>query len=125
MGGVRTVAVALALLSLAASVQASQLLYPLVSDWDQQFRIESQVSTRDGKSVVNGTVWNTTNWGAKRIQLLIDGLDASGSTVNQRVVWLGIDLPAGTHGSFEVPMPTSASYRVSVFAFDSRRGRWG
>jgi hypothetical protein len=121
----RTVAVAIALLSMAVSVPAGELLYPLVSDWEQYFRIESQVSTRDGKSVVSGTVWNTTNWGAKRIQLLVDGLDASGTPVSQRVVWLGIDLPAGTHGFFEVSVPTSPSYRVSVFAFDSRRGRWG
>ena len=125
MSGVRTIAFALALLSLTASAPASELLYPLVSDWDQQFRIESQVSTRDGKRVVSGTVWNTTNWGAKRIQLLIDGLDAGGAIVSQRVVWLGIDLGGGGHAAFEVAMPPSASYRVSVFAFESRRGRWG
>ena len=121
----RTVVVAIALLSMAVSVPAGELLYPLVSDWEQYFRIESQVSTRDGKSVVSGTVWNTTNWAAKRIQLLVDGLDASGTPVSQRVVWLGIDLPAGAHGYFEVPVPISPSYRVTVFAFDSRRGRWG
>jgi hypothetical protein len=125
MGGVKTVAFVLVLLIAAASVQAKEPLYPLVSDWEQQFRIESQVSTRDGKSVVSGTVWNTTNWGAKRIQLLVDGLDASGATVSQRVVWLGIDLGGGAHAFFNVPMPTAASYRVSVFAFESRRGRWG
>jgi hypothetical protein len=125
MGGMRTEAFAIALLSMATSVPASELLYPLVSDWEQHFRIESQVSTRDGKSVVSGTLWNTTNWGAKRIQLLVDGLDTSGTPVSQRVVWLGIDLPAGTHGYFEIPVPSSPAYRVSVFAFDSRRGRWG
>lgn len=121
----RGIAGALALLALTASAHASQLLYPLVSDWEQQFRIESAVTARAGKSVVSGTVWNTTNWGAKRIQLLVDGLDPGGATVNQRVVWLGVDLGGGGHAFFEVPMPAAASYRVSVFAFDSRRGRWG
>ncbi len=122
---VRPTVVALALLVMTASVHASQLLYPLASDWEQQFRIESQVSMRDGKALVSGTVWNTTSWGAKRIQLLVDSLDASGTPISQRVVWLGVDLPAGTHGYFEVPVPASTSYRVSVFSFDSRRGRWG
>jgi hypothetical protein len=125
MGIVRTAVVALALLSVTASVQASQRLSPLVSGWEQYFRIESQSSMRDGKALVSGTVWNTTSWGAKRIRLLVDGLDASGTPVSQRVVWLGVDLPAGTHGYFEVPMPASTSYRVSVFSFDSGRGRWG
>ena len=117
--------VALALLIMTASGHASERLYPLVSDWEQQFRIESQVSMRDGKALVSGTVWNTTNWSAKKIQLLIDSLDASGTPISQRVVWLGLDLPAGTHGYFEVPVAASTSYRVSVFSFDSRRGRWG
>jgi hypothetical protein len=122
---VRPMVVALALLVMTASGHASERLYPLVSDWEQQFRIESQVSMRDGKALVSGTVWNTTNWAAKRIQLLVDSLDASGTPIRQRVVWLGVDLPAGMHGYFEVPVTASTSYRVSVFAFDSRRGRWG
>jgi hypothetical protein len=125
MGVVKTVAVALVLLLASVGAQAKDLLYPLVGDWAQQFRIESRVSTRDGKSIVSGTVWNTTSWGAKRIQLLVDGLDANGTPVSQRVVWLGVDLGGGTHASFDVPMPTAASYRVSVFAFESGRGRWG
>lgn len=113
------------LLLSTASARGSQTLYPLVSDWDQQFRIESRSALRDGKPLVSGTVWNTSSWSAKRIQLLVDGLDAGGAPVTQRVIWLGVDLPAGAHGYFEVPMPPSASYRVSVFAFTSGRGRWG
>jgi hypothetical protein len=122
---VKPVLVAFALLTLAASAPAAERLYPLVSDWDQHFRVESRTTMREGKAVVSGTLWNTTNWGAKRIQLLVEGVDAGGTPVAQRVVWLGVDLPAGTHGYFEVPMPAATAYRVSVFAFDSRRGRWG
>jgi hypothetical protein len=121
----RGLVVAAALLVVTASAQARDLLYPLVGDWDQYFRVESQATTREGKTLVSGTVWNTTNWGAKKIQLLVEGLDAGGAPVTQRVVWLGIDLGGGMHGYFEIPMPSAPSYRVSVFAFDSRRGRWG
>ena len=75
--------------------------------------------------VQSGAVRLLANWGAKRIQLLVDALDAGGQVVNQRVIWLGVDLAPGTHAAFEVPMPVSSSYRVSVFAFDSgRSGRW-
>jgi len=116
---------AVALLTMAASAPAAERLYPLVSDWEQHFRVESQTTMREGKALVTGTVWNTTNWGAKRIQLLVEDVDTGGTPVTQRVVWLGIDLPAGTHGYFEVPMPAASGYRVSVFSFDSRRGRWG
>jgi hypothetical protein len=122
---VAAVVLAAVLVGLTPSVAASQSLQPLVVDWLQYFRIESESAARGGRTVVKGTVWNTGPWGAKKIQLLVDALDASGQVVSQRVAWLGIDLASGTHAAFEVPMPPSASYRVSVFAFDSGRGgRW-
>jgi hypothetical protein len=116
---------AVAMFTMATSVPAAERLYPLVIDWQEYFRIESQTTVRDGKTLVSGTVWNTSRWSATRIQLLIDGVDAGGTLVVQRVIWLGIDLAAGTRGAFEVPMPAASGYRVSVFAYDSRRGRWG
>jgi len=121
----RLVLAALAMLTMTASVPAAERLYPLVSDWQEYFRVESQMTVRDGKTLVSGTVWNTSRWSATRIQLLVDGVDAGGTPVVQRVIWLGADLAAGTHGAFEVPMPAASGYRVSVFAYDSRRGRWG
>jgi hypothetical protein len=124
----RTLRTAFVLLWLSVgtlSAAGAQSLSPLVVDWAQYFRVESQSVSRGGRSVVTGTVWNTSTWGAKRIQLLVDALDSNGRVVNQQVIWLGVDLAAGTHADFETPMPASASYRVSVFAFDSGRGgRW-
>jgi hypothetical protein len=120
-----TIAALLVVMLLTASAAVAQPLRPLVIDWEQYFRVESQPVSRDGRSLVTGTVWNTATWGAKKIQLLVEGLDGNGQVVKQQVIWLGIDLAAGTHAYFEVPMPVSASYRVSVFAFDSGRGgRW-
>jgi hypothetical protein len=124
----RTLRTAFAVLSLIVgtlSAAGAQSLSPLVVDWAQYFRVESRSVSRGGRSMVAGTVWNTSTWGAKRIQLLVDALDGNGQVVKQQVIWLGVDLAAGTHADFEVPMPASASYRVSVFAFDSGRGgRW-
>jgi hypothetical protein len=104
---------------------AAEPLVPLVVDWEQYFRVDAASATRDGRAIVSGTVWNISDYSAKRIQLLVEGLDVAGQPVAQRVVWLGMDLRSGTHAIFEVPMAPAASYRVSVFAFDSSRGRWG
>jgi hypothetical protein len=124
MRAIKAVVVVLTLLTTTLSATAA-LLQPLTVDWPQYFRIESESSARDGRTVVKGTVWNTANWSTKRIQLLVDAVDAGGQVVNQKVVWLGVDLAPGTHAAFEVPMPTSPGYRVSVFAFESGRGgRW-
>jgi hypothetical protein len=112
-------------LATATGATAASPLQPLTVDWPQYFRIESESASRDGRAVVTGKVWNTANFGTKRIQLLVDAVDAAGQIVNQHVVWLGVDLAPGTHASFEVPMPPAAGYRVRVFAFDSGRGgRW-
>jgi hypothetical protein len=120
------VAVALfALIATTMNAAGASLLQSLNVDWPQYFRIESESSARDGRTVVKGNVWNTANWSTKRIQLLVDAVDAGGQVVNQKVIWLGVDLAPGTHAAFEVPMPTSSAYRVSVFAFESGRGgRW-
>lgn len=118
-------ALLLALTIAPANARAAEPLVPLVSDWQQHFRIDADTAARDGSAVVNGNVWNISRWNTKRIQLLVEGLDAGGQSVTQRVIWLGIDLPSGMHAYFQVSMPPAASYRVSVFAFDSARGRWG
>lgn len=125
MRTLRTAFVLLSLIVGTLSAAGAQALSPLVVDWEQYFRVESQSVSRAGRSMVTGTVWNTATWNAKKIQLLIEALDGNGQVVNQRVAWLGVDLAAGTHAYFETPMPVAASYRVSVFAFDSGRGgRW-
>jgi len=125
MQTLKAVVVVLTLLATTIGATAAQLLQPLTVDWPQYFRIDSESSVRDGRAVVTGKVWNTTIWGAKRIRLLVDAVDAGGQVIDQRIIWLGVDLAPGTHAAFEVPMPASPGYRVSVFAFDSGRGgRW-
>ena len=125
MGALRATVAVLALMMVTVSAVGAQSLRPLVVDWELYFRVEAQPANRGGRSIVTGTIWNTTTWSTKKIQLLVEALDGNGQVVNQQVAWLGVDLAAGTHASFDVPMPAAASYRVSVFAFDSGRGgRW-
>ena len=110
-----TVALA-SLVLLTFGAGAAQPVSPLVTDWDRFFTVQSSPVTVGGRSVA--TIWNTSGWGASRIQLLVEALDAGGQPVSQRVIWLGTDLPAGTRTHFEAPVPAAASYRVRVFAFD-------
>jgi hypothetical protein len=111
-----------ALAGVAPGTLAAAPLAPRVVNWERYFTIDSQVTHKDGRALVTGTVLNTSTCGAQRIQLLIDALDPGGSFVDQRIVWLGTDLSAGSHAYFEAPAaPSATSHRVSVFAFEIKR----
>lgn len=97
-------------------------LTPLVVDWQSYFDLEWQAVQARERTVVHGTIRNASDYRIRRIQLLIEGLDASGKVVNQRVEWLGTDLTPGAHVSFESPVGgPAATYRVIPFAFDPIR----
>jgi hypothetical protein len=99
-------------------------LSTLTVDWPVYLALEAQSGEVRGRTMVYGTIKNISGFGLKRIQLLIDGLDANGAIVNQRVEWLGPTLAPDTHAYFEMPVGgPAARYRVTVFAFDVfRRG---
>ena len=95
-------------------------LSPLTIDAAHYLTVDWLETKKDGRTLVTGTVRNTSDWRARRIQLLVDGLDQNGQIVNQRVVWLGTDLSSGSHVYFETPgIEGAAGHRVRVFAFDA------
>jgi hypothetical protein len=118
MRAVRTTIVFLGLLLVIVGIGTAQPLSPLVAEWDQYFSVHFRPEMRDGRSVSSGTIWNVSGWGARRIQLLVEALDDNAQPVNQRLVWLGADLPAGAHAYFETPLTSSGPYRIRVFAFN-------
>lgn len=72
-----------------------------------------------GRPVVSGHILNDWGFPATRIQLLVEGLDATGRVESQKVAWLGATLTPGMRAYFEVPVDRpEPAYRVSVFAFD-------
>ena len=119
-------AVVFALLGVASVALAATAapLSPLIVGWEQYLTVDWHETNKDGRTLVTGTVRNTSGWAAKKIQLLVDGLDPNGQVVDQRVVWLGTDLPSGQRVYFETPgIERAVSHRVRVFAFDSgKRG---
>jgi hypothetical protein len=117
----RTVAVALllALVVVAPLGTLGNNLTPLVAGWEQFFKLDWQAGQRGQQAVVWGHLLNDWGMPANQIQLLVEGLDASGGVVGQKVAWFGSALTPGMRGYFEVPVPwKTPNHRVSVFAFN-------
>ena len=106
----------------AAHLAPAASLTPLVSGWEQFFKLEWQAPAGNGRPIT-GYILNDWGFSASRIQLLVEGLDQGGQVVGQRVEWLGALLTPGMRAYFEVPAPgPAATYRVRVFAFDWLQG---
>ena len=109
--------------ALLGGCAAAQSLEPLDVDGDQIFRLTWQVSERGGRPVILGRIDNVSFYGTSRIQLLVDRLDASGRTVEQRVEWVGFNIRPGDHAFFDVAVPDrGATYRIRVYAFNRKFG---
>jgi hypothetical protein len=94
-------------------------LTPLVAGWEQFFKIDWQAGQRRNKPVVYGYLKNDWGMPAAKIQLLVEGIDASGAVVGQKVAWFGPVLNPGIRFYYEVPVEwQTPTYRVSVFAFE-------
>lgn len=121
----RRVLVAVVLFLLLAGVPGSgaQALTPLEIDWEQIFRLEWQLTERDGRALIVGRIYNVSFYGVSRIQLLVDQFDAGGRAVAQQITWLGFSLQPGESGFFDVSVPSrDGKYDVRVYAFDRKFG---
>lgn len=113
--------VGLALLVALATVDgaAGQSLTPLVLGWERFFTLTWEAGQDRGQPIVGGYIKNDAGFAARRVQLLVESVDASGRVTGQRVSWLGSALTPGMRAYFEAPAPPpAATYRVSVFAYD-------
>jgi hypothetical protein len=97
-----------AILSAAAGVHAQATDVNL----DRTFRLEW---SKDGRKV-NGYVYNITSRHAANMQLLVEGVDASGNVVNVTTTWVR-DVPPNNRAFFDVPVPDAPSYRVSILSY--------
>ncbi|MGH7304108.1 MAG: hypothetical protein ACRELZ_12505 [Candidatus Rokuibacteriota bacterium] len=88
---------------------------------DRYFRIEYEVTQKATRPVVSGYVYNLhPGTPAERMQLFIEGLDASGNVVGTTSTWVLGNVPPGNRAYFSARAMPAASYRVQVLAFD-----WG
>jgi len=88
---------------------------------DRYFRIEYQVTPNAARPVMSGYVYNMhPGTPAERMQLSIEGLDASGKVVGTSATWVLGNVPPGNRAYFSAAVMPAASYRVQVLFFD-----WG
>src|SRR5262245_12611848 len=82
---------ALLLISGPALAQGPARLTPLVVDGDRFFRLEWHAAD-DGRPVVYGSIRNEFGFGAQKVRLLVDSLDAAGAITGQTLVYVQGDL---------------------------------
>ena len=99
-------------------------LTSLSPSWPRYFTLDWVATVKGDTTTVEGYIRNQGSISARRVRLLVDGLDGDGTVVEQRLVWLlPPDLTPGTRGYFAVPMRGAAArYRVSVYSFDGEKG---
>lgn len=97
------------------------------SSVDARIRLDWEVgTTRGGRPVIQGYVYNDYGRPASDVQLLVETLDASGAVIGRTVGFVRGVVQLNDRTYFEVPIRvTGASYRVSVTGFDWRGGGGG
>jgi hypothetical protein len=107
-------------------VQGAAVLTPLVLEGERYFTLQWQAGDTSGRPDVHGVVVNEFGFGARKIRLLVDSLDASGAVTAQTIVYLPFDLTPGSRSYFEARVPArAASYRVSIFQWEWIQGGGG
>ncbi|HTI52823.1 MAG TPA: hypothetical protein VMC04_01230 [Verrucomicrobiae bacterium] len=119
---------AMAVLALAAGspVRPAAAL-SATSSVDARIRLDWQVgTTRGGRPVIQGYVYNDYGRPASDVQLLVESLDASGAVIGRNVGFVRGVVQLNDRTYFEVPIKvTGTSYRVSVTGLDWRGGGGG
>jgi hypothetical protein len=114
-------AVLLALVPLVAGcvgsgVTPSTSVTTAIIGWENWLRVDWAESGQQ----IDGYVYSNHGTSIGNVQLLAQGLDASGNVVGQKVEWLQGPVPALQRTYFRIPnMPAAASYRVSVWSFET------
>ncbi len=115
----RAVGGTLALASVLHTTSAAALTAS--STVDSRLRLDWEVGTRHGRSVIQGYVYNDHLRAAADVRLLVETLDASGAITGRTVGFVRGIVGFNDRSYFEVPLRTpGTSYRVSITAADWR-----
>jgi hypothetical protein len=114
----RQLGLGLALLLATPGVAPARELQPLMRGWEQHFSVTWDTVQRHGRLEVEGYVNNQSPYRVGNLRVLVDSLDDTGRTVDQRVSWVLGELGGGSRLYFEVPVTPAAHYKVSVFSYD-------
>jgi hypothetical protein len=95
---------------------------PASQSVDARLRLDWQAGTsRGGRPVIAGYVYNDYVRSAGDVRLLVEAVDASGETVGRDVGFVPGVVPLRDRAYFEVPVRhPAAAYRVSIVAYEWR-----
>ena len=95
--------------------------------WPTWFRLEWRLDTGPaGARRITGYVHNDYGEAANEVQLLTQGLDASGAVVHQRIEWVMGKVPPLSRTWFDIRnLPPAERYRVTVWRYSlDQAGGW-
>ena len=122
----RTAAISLALaLALGAGIGWAQNFG--APGAQQFFRVEVGAGqTRNGRTVIQGYIYNDYGQAAGRVQLLVESLDSGGQVIAKSIVPVDGILPQFSRTYVEAPVTAGgASYRASVYYYEWIKGGGG
>ncbi len=94
-------------------------LQPQIIGWQQYFRIQWTATPRGAGVLIDGYITNTWGFPAQRVRVLVNGYDAAGTNVGQRIAWGPNEITPGGRVFFDVTVPSGASsYDVSIFSWN-------
>jgi hypothetical protein len=116
-------------MTFAAGCTTSGALTPSASTttamtgWERYLRVDFTAASRPGGSDLEGYVYSSHGTTIVNVQLLAQGLDASGNLVGQKMEWVPLTVPGLQRAYFRISgMPPAAQYRVTVWAYDRLEG---
>lgn len=107
----------------AAGMTPSASTTTAIEGWEHYFRLDWAAQSTPRGQLIDGYVHNKYGAPAVNMQILAQGLDASGNIVGQKLAWVPGSVPPFNRAFFTVPgLPPAERYRVSVWAFDFVQG---
>jgi hypothetical protein len=103
-----------------AGVAPSATTTTAIQGWERYLRLDWTAAPRGAGNDIEGYVSSQYGQPITNVQLLAQGLDAGGNVVGQKLEWVRSPVPGLQSVYFKIPgMPAAATYRVSVWAFDT------
>jgi len=88
--------------------------------WERCLSVDWTAQPRPGGSDLEGYVSNLQGTPMLGVQLLAQGLDATGNVVGQKVEWVQTGVPGLQRSYFRIAgLPPAAQYRVTVWSFET------
>ena len=103
----------------ATGLVPSQSVTTAVQGWERWLRVDWTAPARPSGQAIDGYVYSNYGSPIVGVQLIAQALDGAGDVVSHKIAWVPGVVPGLQRAYFRIPgMPTTQSYRVSVWAFN-------